>query len=176
MAWQLTGKLIDACSCKALCPCYFGPAEPDSGWFSGALTFLIQNGQSDGVDLTGRTVVWLIDLPTDFASGNGTARLYIDDEANVGQRQELEAIFSGTKGGPCALLRNLVTKWLPTQTAGIKLSDGDSPKITVGNMGYVKLQPIKDQAGRTTTLMNAASHNMMEISQVGRAESDGARF
>jgi hypothetical protein len=176
MAWQLTGQLIEACSCKALCPCYLGPAEPDQGWCSGALTFSIQNGQSEGVDLSGRAVVWLIDLPKDFVSGNGTARLYIDDAANVQQRQELEAIFTGKKGGPWAVLRNLVDQWLPTQTAAIKISGGDNPVVSVGGVGQVKLQLIKDQVGRTTTVMNAASHSLMEISQVDLARSDGSRL
>jgi hypothetical protein len=28
MAWHMTGQLIEACSCKAACPCVLGPAEP----------------------------------------------------------------------------------------------------------------------------------------------------
>src|SRR5262249_42192554 len=133
-------------------------------------------GQSEGVDLSGRAVVWLIDLPKDFASGNGTARLYIDDAANIQQRQELEAIFTGKKGGPWVVLRNLVAKWLPTQTAAIKTSGGDSPVVWVGGVGQVTLQSIKDQLGRPTTVMNAASHSLMEISHVDLARSDGSRF
>jgi hypothetical protein len=176
MAWQLSGQLIEACSCKALCPCYLGPAEPDQGWCSGALAFSIQKGQSENVDLSGRAVVWLIDLPKDFASGNGTARLYVDDAANSQQRQELEAIFTGKKGGPWAVLNSIVAKWLPTQSAAIKLSDGDSPVVSVGSVGQVKLQSIKDQVGRRTTVMNAASHSLMEISQVDLARSDGSRL
>jgi len=100
MAWHMTGQLIEACSCKALCPCVLGPAEPDQGWCSGALTFVVQEGASDGVNLGGRTVVWLIDLPKDFLRGNGTVRIYIDDAADARQRLELETIFSGKKGGP----------------------------------------------------------------------------
>lgn len=176
MAWELSGQLIEACSCKALCPCYLGPAEPDQGWCSGALTFSIQKGQSEDVDLSGRAVLWLIDLPKDFASGNGTARLYVDDAANPDQRQELEAIFTGKKGGPWAVLSSIVAKWLPTQTATINISDGGSPVVSVGAIGQIKLQPTKDQAGRATTVMNAASYSMMEISQVDLARSDGSRF
>ena len=57
MAWQLSGELIEACSCKAARPCVLGPAEPDQGWCSGALTFAIDKGKSDGVDLSGRAVL-----------------------------------------------------------------------------------------------------------------------
>src|SRR5262245_63875157 len=100
MAWQLSGQLIEACSCKSACPCALGPAEPDQGWCSGALTFAIQEGQSDGVNLGGRTVVWLVDLPKDFLGGKGTVRIFVDDEADSAQVRELEAIFAGRKGGP----------------------------------------------------------------------------
>ena len=31
--------------------------------------------------------------------GQGTARLYLDDQASPDQRRELEAVFSGQKGG-----------------------------------------------------------------------------
>src|SRR5215470_18732826 len=132
MAWEISGQLIEACSCKALCPCYLGPAEPDQGWCSGALTFSIQNGQSEGVDLSGRAVVWLVDLPKDFASGNATVCLIIDDGADVRQREELEGIFFGKKGGPGAVLGSLVSKWLPTESAAIKLRGGENPEVTVG--------------------------------------------
>ena len=47
MAWQLSGQLIEACSCKSACPCVLGPAEPDQGWCSGALTFSIEKGQAE---------------------------------------------------------------------------------------------------------------------------------
>src|SRR5262245_30752165 len=142
MVWQLSGQLIEACSCKSACPCALGPAEPDQGWCSGALTFAIDKGQSNGVDLSGRAVVWAIDLPKDFASGNGTVCIIIDDGADARQRQELEAIFSGKKGGPGAVLGSLVSKWLPTASAAIKLSGAEDPEITVGTMGHVKLQAI----------------------------------
>jgi hypothetical protein len=176
MAWQLSGRLIEACSCKSACPCALGPAEPDQGWCSGALTFAIDNGQSDGVDLSGRAVVWAIDLPKDFASGNGTVCIIIDDAADARQRQELEAIFSGKKGGPGAVLGSLVSTWLPTESAAIKLSGDENPEITVGNMGHVKLQAIKDQAGKTATVMNAPIFGLIEISEVKLSRSDGSRF
>ena len=100
MAWELSGQLIEACSCKALCPCYLGPAEPDQGWCSGALTFSIQKGQSEDLDLSGRAVVWLIDLPKDFASGNGTARLYVDDTAKSAAVPEARGDFHWQEGRP----------------------------------------------------------------------------
>jgi hypothetical protein len=62
--------------------------------------------------------------------------------------KNLEAIFTGKKGGPGAVLGSLVTKWLPTETAPIVVDTGDNPSITVGAVGHVKLQRIKDEGGR----------------------------
>ena len=176
MGWHMTGQLIEACSCKAICPCVLGPAEPDQGWCSGALTFVVQQGESDGVELRGRKVVFLIDLPKDFASGNGTARLYVDDGADGRQRQELESIFTGKKGGPGVVLGSLVTKWLPTQTAAITIDEGDNPSVTVGALGKVRLQRIKDEAGRTTKLLNAPALGAVQVDTMDLARSDGSRF
>jgi hypothetical protein len=153
-----------------------GPAEPDQGWCSGALTFAIDKGKSDGVDLSGRAVLWLIDLPKDFASGDGTVRGSIDDKADARQRQEPEAIFTGKKGGPGAVLGSLVSKWLPTETAKIEISRGASPEVTVGGIGHTKLELIKDQASKQAAIMNAPILGLIEISKAELARSDGSRF
>jgi hypothetical protein len=176
MAWQLSGQLIEACSCKSACPRAMGPAEPDQGWCSGALPFAIDKGQSDGVDLSSRVVVWAIDLPKDFASGNGTGCIIINAGADAGQRQDLEAIFSGTKGGSGAVLGKLVSKWLSIESAAIKVAGGENPELTVGTMGHVKLQAIKDHAGKTATVMHAPIFGLVGISEVGLSRSDGSRF
>ena len=176
MGWQISGKLIEACSCKAACPCVLGPAEPDQGWCSGALTFTIDQGQSDDVDLSGRSVLWLIDLPRDFASGGGTVRLYIDDGADARQREELEAIFSGKKGGPGEVLASLVSDWLPTMTAPISITGGDDPTVSVGDVGSAELTAIKNGAGQRTSLANAPVLGLVAIDRADLARSDGSRF
>ena len=35
MAWTMKVRLLESCSCAALCPCILGPAKPDQGWCSG---------------------------------------------------------------------------------------------------------------------------------------------
>ena len=106
MAWRLTGQLIETCSCNMLCPCWFTVQElmiMDQGWCASAIAFRTREGNSDGVALGGRTVVFAVDFPgPTMFDGNATARLYVDEEANADQRRELEAIYSGQKGGPMA--------------------------------------------------------------------------
>ena len=176
MAWHMTGQLIEACSCKSACPCALGPAEPDQGWCSGALTFAIEGGESDGVNLAGRTVVWLIDLPKDFLSGNGTVRVYVDDGADDSQLRELEAIFTGKRGGPGEVLASLVTNWLPTEKAKIALDGGDEPSITVEGIGQAQLKRIADENGRVAKLINAPVLGAIQVETADLARSDGSHF
>lgn len=176
MAWQMTGRMIETCSCRSVCSCALGPAEPDQGWCSGVLTFAIDRGQSDGVDVSGRTVVFLIDLPKDFASGDGTARLYIDDSADEDQRRELEAIFTGQKGGPGEVLAGLVSKWLPAAIAPISVGGDDSPTVSVGGVGNADLKMIRDDAGNTAAVVNAPVLGLISISKEELARADGAHF
>jgi len=176
MAWHMSGQLIEACSCKSACPCTLGPAEPDQGWCSGALTFAIQQGDSEGVNLAGRIVVWLVDLPKDFLSGDGTVRILVDDAADARQVQELEAIFAGKKGGPAQVLGSLVSKWLPTQKTKITIQGGDNPSISVDAIGQVTLKRIADEKGRVAKLVNAPVLGAIEVETADLARSDGSRF
>jgi hypothetical protein len=176
MSWQISGRLIEVCSCKSACPCVLGPAEPDQGWCSGALNFTIERGQSEGVDLSGRSVLWLIDLPKDFASGDGTVRLFVDDGANERQHSELEAIFSGKKGGAGEVLASLVSTWLPTQTAPISITEGEEIGFTVGGAGQAQLKPIRNGAGQVAAVINAPILGLIAIDRADLARGDGSRF
>jgi hypothetical protein len=72
MAWQMSGQLTEFCSCKLMCPCWFGPAPvPDQGWCSGAILYDIEQGQIDGIDVGGRKVVFAADWPGNFFGGQG---------------------------------------------------------------------------------------------------------
>lgn len=177
MAWQITGRLLEACSCKLLCPCYFGPAEPDQGWCSTAVLADIQQGTSDGIDLSGRKVTFVGDFPKDFESGNGTARLYIDEAADADQRRELEAIFTGKKGGLWEAMSNaVITKWLPTLTANIEIQWGENPSGRVGNFAQMTLKPLKDPTGRPTTMQGAEAMAAFELESMELGRSDGSRW
>src|SRR5258708_31079832 len=99
MAWTLSGTWYESCSCKVACRCNFGPAEPDQGWCSGILGFSIDSGSSNGVDLAGTKLVLHAELPGDFMGGMDKALIYLDESSSQQQRDELEAIFQGKRGG-----------------------------------------------------------------------------
>jgi hypothetical protein len=169
---------MELCNCKMLCPCWLGPeGQPDQGWCGGAFAFDIQRGSSDGVNLSGTRAALGFEWPGNFFGGNGTARLYLGDNAKPEQRRELEAIFTGKKGG---LLEGLwgavVSNWLPTETTRIEMAWGDSPSLSVENFAQANLTPLKDQAGRPTRMEGSAAQAAFQIAGIDLASSEGSRW
>jgi hypothetical protein len=180
MAWRLTGQLIETCSCNMFCPCWFTVQElmiMDQGWCASAIAFRVREGQSDGVDLGGRTVVFAVDFPgPTLFDGNGTARLYVDAGASADQRRELEAIVGGQKGGPMAALAPLISTWLPARSARIDVADeGDNITVTVGDAGRVESRRLRDGEGQGFTLRGGGFVSALGMEQVDLAPS-GSRW
>jgi hypothetical protein len=176
MAWSMKGRFFDLCSCAMPCRCSFGPAEPDRGWCSGGILLDIRQGHSDGVSLNGRKVGWIVDLPKDYATGNGTCRLYVDDGASADQRRELEVIGQGQRGGAFAVLASIVTTWLPTLTTPIVVRWDEQLSAEIGDFALIRLAPMKDGNGRQTKLVHAPSESALGIEQSDLAFSTGSEW
>lgn len=176
MGWRIKAQGIESCSCKMVCRCTLGPAEPDQGWCSGALAWNILEGESEGVDLSGVTFVLLADLPGDFLGGIDVARLYVDESASDEQRREVEAILHGERGGLWAGMREAIGTWLPTKTAAISFQPGDAPSVTIGGVGEITLQPLVTESGKRTALANAPVNEAFGQAQVDLALANGSKF
>ena len=174
MAWKLSGQVLESCSCQMVCPCLFGPANPDAGWCSGAVVFDIHQGNSDAVSLNGTKVAWDFDFPHDFFGGNATSRFIIDEAANSSQRRELEAIFGGKKGGGFAAIAGLIIKALPTQYEKITVTSGDTATVTVGKIGQLKLAKIKDDIGQQAKLQNPPTFRAFGVPAMELANGGGS--
>lgn len=176
MAWQMTGHFMELCNCKMFCPCWLGPAEPDQGWCGASFVLEVQQGSADGVNLDGAKAMLLLEWPGDFFSGNGTARLFLDQGASVAQRGALEPIFTGKNGGPLEpLFAAVITKWLPTQVAPIAIDRGDTTTVTVGSVAEVHSERILNE-GQPTTVQGAAAMGALQLKSMELGRSDGSRF
>jgi hypothetical protein len=178
MAWQVSGKSMELCSCKAFCPCWLGPeGEPDEEYCAAIFGFDVEAGNSDGVDLAGTTVVFMAHWPGNFFSGNGAARLFIDESASTEQQRELEAIFGGKKGG---LLEGLwgavLSTWHPAQFGGVEISWGDAPKVSIAGIGEAVINPFQDGAGKTATLTGAAAQAAFAIESMTLGKCQGGKW
>jgi hypothetical protein len=130
-------------------------------------------GNSDGVALGGRTVVFAVDFPgPTLFDGNATARLYVDNGASADQRRELEAICSGQKGGPMAALAPLVSTWLPARSARIDVADdGDTITISVDDAGQVESRRLRDPQGQGFTLRGGGFVTALGMEEVDLSPS-----
>ena len=178
MTWRVSGRSIELCSCKMLCPCWLGPeGTPDLGWCAGVFAFDIREGESDGIKLDGSRVAFAAEWPGNFFGGNGTFRLYVDERTNDDQRRELEAIFSGRKGGHLeGLLGAVITRRLPATVAKIEIVWNDKPSVTVAGIGQATLRPLRDQAGRPTKMQGAVAQAGFLIDSMDLASNKGSRW
>ncbi len=178
MAWQVSGRSLDLCSCKMWCPCWLGPdIEPDEGWCAHTFGFEILQGSSDGVDLSGTMVAMTGEWPANFYLGGGKARLYIDETAAEDQRRELEEIFSGKKSGHLEKLWGaVIDEWLPAKIASIAISWGEKPALSVNGFGQATMRPLSDGAGKLTIVSGAMSQAGLKIDSMNLASSDGSRW
>jgi hypothetical protein len=157
MAWNLKGQLIESCSCNMFCPCWFGVPDlmiMDQGWCYGIITFAVEEGDADGVDLGGRTFVLAGHFPgPTMFDGGGTGRIFVDDGTSDEQREALEQIVQGNRGGNPEIFKQLISSWLPTQAASIDVGDnGDKVSVKVGDTGEVTSTLVRDQEGNAFTL------------------------
>jgi hypothetical protein len=159
MPWTLSGELIETCSCNMLCPCWYGVQElmvMDQGWCASPILFRLRDGTADGVTLGGLTLALALFFPgPTLYDGNATARLYLEEGATTAQRNTLEPIMQGQRGGPMQILAGLITTWLPTQTVPITVRETDGTiQATVGTVGQIHSQRLKNEAGQTMTMQH----------------------
>lgn len=103
MSWHLRGTYFESCNCDAICPCRDINGIPGGrsthGVCLGVLSWVIEDGRADEVDLSGLPVAMATRYSDDEPGSPWTWILYIDHRADERQRVALEAIFSGHLGG-----------------------------------------------------------------------------
>lgn len=154
MAWNLSGELVETCSCNMLCPCWYGVKElmiMDRVWCASPWLLRIQSGASDGVEIPAVDAVLAGFWPgPTLLDGGGIARLYFDDSVSDGTRVALEFILQGQRGGPPAIIGGLISTWLPTSTTNISVSvQGGNVTADIGNVGHIESRRLVNDLGDT---------------------------
>ena len=103
MPYRIRGSYLESCNCDAICPCrrVGGTAGGRSthGVCLGTLSWLVEDGEADGVELDGLGVVLALRYDDDEPGSPWSVWLYVDDRAGAEQRAALEEIFLGGRGG-----------------------------------------------------------------------------
>src|ERR1041384_5928980 len=110
VAWSVKGTYFENCPCDMVCPCTTsGMAMPaDYDRCTIVLAFHIDEGDVDGVDVSGLNVAVMADSPPLMTDGNWKLGMFMDAAASKEQAEALGGVFSGSLGGPMAALGPLV--------------------------------------------------------------------
>ena len=95
--WLIKGRYFEACNCAYGCPCNFN-GFPTHGFCDGLVSFAVDEGHRDGVDLSGVKVVAAVQWPGAIHEGNGKLAAFVDAESDE-QREAIGKILMGEDGG-----------------------------------------------------------------------------
>jgi hypothetical protein len=125
MSWRIRGTYFESCNCDAICPCrrVDGTAGGRSthGVCLGVLSWLIEDGNADGTDLSGIPVALASRYSDDEPGSPWTWILYVDAQGSPEQRAALEDIFTGRSGGDA--LRHFPWAWKESELVAVRPVD-----------------------------------------------------
>ncbi len=161
MAWNISGELVETCSCNMLCPCWFGQADlmlMDQGYCGTSLLLRVREGAHEGVDLSGQNAIVSLHFPgPTLFDANGTGRVYLNEDASDAQAGALETILQGASGGGMEVPASLVSSWLSTKRVAINVTEADGElTANVAGIGEMKSRRLVNDLGNKMTMQNAA--------------------
>jgi hypothetical protein len=122
VSWSIHGTYFESCNCDAICPCRridgVAGGRSTHGQCLGVLSWLIQGGSVDDVDLGGLPVAIASHYSDDEPGSPWTWILYLADRATPEQRDALEAIFTGRLGGDAE--RHFPWAWKPSTLLAVR--------------------------------------------------------
>jgi hypothetical protein len=151
MAYQLEGRLLEVCTCNVLCPCWVGE-DPDYGTCDGLISWQIDRGTIDGVDVSGHNLTVLAHIPGNILQGRWRVVVYIDDRTTPEQQEALLNVWTGKRGGPVADLVQLVGEVMAVERVPIQVDvQGGNGALRIGPV-EAAMAPFKGATGELTTL------------------------
>jgi hypothetical protein len=155
MAYQLEGRLLEVCTCKAICPCWVGE-DPDGGHCEGLLAWHMDKGQVNGVDVAGRTIAAVAYIPGNALKGNWKAAIYIDDGASAAQKDALLQVYTGKLGGPVAQLTALIGQVVTVESVPITFTVKEGKgAVRIGSVAEAEMEPFLGAHGEPTELAHS---------------------
>jgi hypothetical protein len=122
MSWRIRGTYFESCNCDPICPCrrIDGRAGGRSthGVCMGVLSWLIEEGDIDGVALGGLPVALACRYSDDEPGSPWTWVLYLDVRASAEQRAALDDIFTGRLGGDAQ--RHFPWAWKASELVAVR--------------------------------------------------------
>ncbi len=172
MAYDLRGSLLEVCTCKVICPCWVG-ADPDGGACVGTMAWHVENGEIDGLDVSGLTVAFVAHIPGNVLDGNWRVAVYVDEQASEAQEKAIVDVFTGEQGGPAGDVAGLIGKITAVERAPIEFSVRKTTgTLRIGDVMSAEMEPFPGGTGELSTLRDSAFSTIPgSPAYVGRAPS-----
>jgi hypothetical protein len=156
MTYDISGRLLEVCTCNVLCPCWIGE-DPDGGTCDSVFGWAVDEGTVEGVDVSGRVLALSVHIPGNVLAGNWSAVVYVDDQATAAQEEALLKVFTGQLGGAIADIAALIGEVIAVERAPISFAveDGEGT-MKVGDIAEIKLSPFQGATGKSTVLQETA--------------------
>ncbi|MFT5509879.1 MAG: hypothetical protein ACI89J_002970 [Hyphomicrobiaceae bacterium] len=143
MSWHLKGTYFENCNCDMVCPCTVSgltlSATADRCYL--VLSFHVDDGNVDGVDVSGKTVVVVCDTPPVMADGNWRVGVIMDASASPEQAHKLGDVFGGKVGGPMSMLAPFIGEMIGMETAQIEYkSEGRLHSVKAGDFVDIEIE------------------------------------
>jgi hypothetical protein len=177
-AWTLRGELVLSCNCTIFCPCTLslGKAPPTEGYCQTWAGIRIDEGRFEQVDLSGRKVGLIMEIPGLMARGNWTAGLFVDDQASIQAVKGLTKIFTGRVGGETRLLSILVGHFLGVRQAAITYDvDGDTRRFAIDRIVEGAVTPISGNDKAQPVVIRNSEYWIAPDVTVARADKSRVR-
>jgi hypothetical protein len=172
MAWSLEGTYFENCNCEVLCPCgassFALPADQERCQV--VLVFHVDEGEIDGLDVSGLSIALLADTPGMMIEGNWRVGVFMDAAASQDQAEALGGVFSGQNGGPMADFAPLIGEQLGMETAPIEYSNGGTThRVKIGDFVELETKDIVPEGMSEPTKIVGISHPANSTLTVARA-------
>ena len=154
MGYALEGRLLEACSCGAPCPCWIGE-DADGGTCEALLSYHYERGKINDIDVSGLTLAFVAFIPGNILQGNWKLAAFVDSKATPEQKDAILSAHMGKLGGPLADLAKLVGEVVGVHDTPIEFDIHQGKgTITVGNKVFAEMQPYTDAEGRPTKMVD----------------------
>lgn len=143
--WKLSGTYFESCNCDVACPCIFlsDPTKDDCTVFVG---WHIDEGESEGVSLSGLNVALAIHSPGNMIEVKWKAAVYVDESASEDQRNALLKIFGGQAGGHPARLASHIEEIVGVKFVKINFSGSNGKySLEIPDVADIEIEQMAGQ-------------------------------
>jgi hypothetical protein len=155
MGYRLQGRVLEACTCSVICPCWVA-RDPDGGKCEGVMAYAIDSGEISGVDVSGLTIGMLALIPGNVTAGNWRVIVFVDANADDDQEKALLEVFSGKAGGPVADFAGLIGEIVDVRKVPITFTVEQGRGTFSAESVHAEVEPLIGATGKQTVLAETA--------------------